>query len=106
MKESIFVKFNNFYQRINVVDINWIMSEGNYVTIYVGEKKYAIKWSLTQIKNELPADDFIQIHKRYIINIDKVERLNLANNQITIADTPLPIGRTFKSDLIERLNLL
>lgn len=106
MKKSIFVKFNNAYQRINIEDIDWLMSEGNYVTIFVGDKKYVIKWSLSQMKSELPENDFVQIHKRYIINMDKIERLNLANNQIMIVNTPLPIGRTFKNDLIERLNLL
>jgi len=82
-------------------DIVYIKSELNYIEIITTEKKYIERNSLKKIMACLP-NDFMQIHKSYIINIKYVLRYQFKEielfNQIQI-----PVGRVFRKELKDRL---
>lgn len=105
MGDSIFIKSNSLYHRIALEDIKYIQSDGNYATIFVAEKKFIIKKSLVNLLSEL-GDDFTQVHKRFIININKIDSLDVTNNQLFIENLPITIGRSFKGSLLEKLNFI
>ena len=105
MGESFFVKSSNLYHRIDVEDIEWIQSEGNYCTIQLPEKRYVVKMSLSSILEELAEYDFRQVHKRYIVNKLKIDKLDISNNQLFINSNAIPIGRTFKNEIVKNLNI-
>ena len=47
--------------------------------------------------------NFIQIHRSYIVNIDKI--VKISGNQLYINDQILPIGKTYKEHLINKIKL-
>ena len=51
---------------------------------------------------EMVSKDFIQVHRSYIINIDKLTRVY--GNQAFISNQPIPIGKTYKEKFLKRLN--
>jgi DNA-binding LytR/AlgR family response regulator len=61
---------------------------------------------MKKFEESLPTEDFIRIHKSYLININKVDAL--VTNGVIIGDTEVPISRTYKpivKDFIDnRLN--
>ena len=105
MGESIFVKSSNLYYRIDVENIEWIQSEGNYCTIQLADKRFVVKMSLSSLLAELSVHAFTQVHKRYIVNKDKIDKLDLSNNQLYINKATIPIGRTFKTEIIKELDI-
>jgi DNA-binding LytR/AlgR family response regulator len=50
----------------------------------------------------LPADEFLRIHKSYIVSIHKIESFDA--DCIQIAKHELPIGRLYKFDVARILN--
>lgn len=105
MGESLFVKSNNLYHKIDTADIEWIQSEGNYCNIQLADKRFVVKMSLSSVLEELVEHGFEQVHKRYIVNKEKIDKLDLSNNQLFISGNPFPIGRTFKTKITKNLNL-
>lgn len=105
-KESIFVKHNNNLRRIAFNEINFIQSEGNYSIIHTTERKYAVKISLRRIQLELPDSQFAQIHQRYVVPIQKISNIELSTAKVFLGEDILPLGRTYKSDLLDRFRYL
>jgi DNA-binding LytR/AlgR family response regulator len=50
---------------------------------------------------ELPKENFLRIHKSYIINLDKVDRFN--SKQVEIGGEKIPLSRNKKEEIISVL---
>lgn len=87
-------------------DILWICVEGNYCFIITKEKKYVFKKSLTQIKKELPADLFVQVHRNYLVPIKDISEVNLKDSYLNINGESIPISRRYKSNIFSELKEL
>lgn len=94
--DFLFVKDNNDYIKIKTQAIQYIKSDGDYTKIFTVDKAYFVGYSLRYWKEQLPSRYFCQIHKSYIVNIQFISKVS--GNQAFIADTALPIGRTFKDN--------
>lgn len=85
--------------------IIWIQAEGNYSFIHTTtNKKYARKKTLKSFAEELDSR-FIRVHKAYIVNKDFVKRIDLGNQSILVGETELPLGRHYRDELEELLDL-
>ena len=105
MSSSIFVKSNNIYHKIEIDSINLIQSDGNYIIIQTNDRAFTIKKPLVGVLAELKEFQFIQIHKRFVVNKAKITTLDTVNNELFIDKQAIPIGRTFKADLIKNLRI-
>ena len=79
----------------------------NYVSIvYENGKNYSLKSSLKQILEELPASQFIQVHRNHAINLHFLDFI-IENEQVLKMkdDSSIPIGKTYRSKLYKRLNI-
>ncbi|TDB58689.1 LytR/AlgR family response regulator transcription factor [Arundinibacter roseus] len=97
----IYDKFKNL-KALPFSEIHYIKAEGNYITVRTNEGSYTMKYSLKRALDVLD-ERFIQIHKGYLANLDYFNRLNLSLNQIIIHQHPLPVGRSFRKNVIERI---
>lgn len=81
---------------IDVDDILFIESAGNYIKIFVEHrsKSYFVYGSLISIKTELP-DHFIQVHRSFIVNRKQIVKKELG--KITLqANIEIPVGRKYQ----------
>jgi len=97
--DFIFIKDKYMKIKINVNDIYYIKSEGNYLEITLKEKRHVIRNKLLTFKQELPKDLFIQSHQRYLINKDKIDVLK--KDFVTTANVDIPISQKYKKELEE-----
>lgn len=96
-EHTIFIKDRNKKVKVNVNDIYYIKSEGNYIEITLKEKKHVVRNKLTVFKNVIPKSLFFQCHQRYIINITKVTVLG--TNFVTINNIDLPISQKYRKGM-------
>jgi len=99
-----FVKSDNTMYRIDFKDIHYIESDEDYVVIVTTEERYNLRQTLKYWNAKLPDEQFVRVHKSFIVNISKIE--HISGNRIIIKDTSLPIGRSYKQqflDIIEGL---
>jgi DNA-binding LytR/AlgR family response regulator len=103
----LFVDSGNQKTKLNFSDILYIEGARNYVTVFTHEKRYMLYRSLKSLIDILPSNDFIRIHKSYLISIDKITSLN--DNKIAIdvnsKEVRLPIGSTHKKEVFKKLNI-
>lgn len=96
--KSNFIRIKDGYDdvKINVANILFIKSDGNYIDIQLTEKKHTIRQSLEAFYKEIPADKFIRIHRSYIVNKDKISQKK--SNTIFVDIYEIPISRNYTLD--------
>lgn len=95
LENILFLKDGFVIIKIDMNDIYYIESDGNYVNIYEKDEKYTIRAKLVDLMSKLPEDIFFQIHRRYVVNFKNITSLN--PNDIDVLGHKLPISRTYKS---------
>ncbi|WP_452601145.1 LytR/AlgR family response regulator transcription factor [Pontimicrobium sp. MEBiC06410] len=103
-KEMIFLNVDKTLHKIVLQDILYLESDRNYITVVTKTQKLSYIDSLKNWKEKLPEHEFIQIHKSYIINSKCVDKI--AGNELYINTNRLPIGRTYKQELLQRLQIV
>jgi len=99
--KSIFVKSNKKIIKVNFKDISHVEAYGNYIKIHT-DKMILTPQTLSEFLNKLP-DTFIRIHKSFIINFDSLKLID--GNQIVLYDdTKLPIGKSYRNHILERIS--
>lgn len=101
---SIFIKVDYRWIRIDTTQINYIKSYSDYIQIYSSEKKSPIltNSNIASFKKLLPGN-FIQVHRSYIVNMDRVKQVE--RNKIMMSDGfEIPIGDSFKNEFMAYLN--
>jgi len=83
-------------------DILFIEALKDYIKIVMPNRTVVTKYVLTTLAELLPADEFLRIHKSFIIAINRIESFN--TDSIQIAKHELPIGRLYKYDVNRVLN--
>jgi len=85
--------------QVQIDDIKYIEGLGNYVNVYLTEKKIATYISLKDFIEKLPKENFTRIHKSYIISINHIK--SFENYQVKLDDKTIPIGKNYRKDFIE-----
>jgi DNA-binding LytR/AlgR family response regulator len=98
----IYVKENKKVIKIYLSEIKYIEGLSEYVQIYTDKRKVIVKTSLTLMEEKLPTEQFLRIHKSYIISVSKIEAFTA--NTIEIQNKELPIGRSYKNVVLNLLN--
>jgi DNA-binding LytR/AlgR family response regulator len=98
---SISVKVDGYFMDIELDQLLYAQSFGNYVKLYTIKKTYLASITTTELEKLLPVNNFIRIHKSYIVAIDKIEDSD--RDFVLIKKEKLPIGITYKRELTDRL---
>ena len=83
-------------------DILYVEGLKDYIRIVTDNKTIVTKYVLSTLEEMLPANEFLRIHKSYIVAINKIDSYNA--DTIHIAKHELPIGRLYKFDVNRVLN--
>ncbi len=102
--EHIYLKVDSLLVKFALKDILWVEAFGDYVKVKTPEKVHMVYATLKSMAEALPHEDFVRIHRSYIVRADRIENIDNTNLQIT--DKILPIGNSHKKGLMERIKVL
>lgn len=105
-EDYFFVRKKNSLSKINTKDITHISSAGNYCDIFYKDTKNTLKISLVRLMNQINDDHLIQIHKSYVIRLNKIDEIVLSKNEVKIGEYSVPIGRRYKKEFLERMKIM
>ena len=100
-REFIFLKADKKHYKVNLNDILYFESLGDYVIVFTVNKKIVTKERIGKLLDILPKEQFIQIHRGYVVSIPKIE--SVGPGFVEINKKKLPIGRNFKSEVTRLL---
>ena len=100
IRQFIFIRADYSLIKINISDILFIQGLDDYIKIYLQDKPIVVaRMTLKSIQEKLTANDFIRVHRSYIVPLSKVEKIK--NKNIIIGSEEIPIGASFE-DIINR----
>jgi len=97
----IFLNINKKVHRIPVKEIIYAESIKDYITIHTLTGDIVAKHTLSAFELLLPEDEFVRIHRSYIVSVDKVKGFN--SQSIDIGKHELPIGPNYQTGVFEKL---
>jgi len=98
----IFVKADYQMLKINISSILFIEGWDDYIKIYVNEKPILTLMSLKSIMEQLPHQNFVRVHRSYIVPIKKID--SVRNKVIKIGAKEIPVGTTYVETLNQLMN--
>ena len=100
--EIIFIKSGYEHIKIDISDIIFIHSDADYTEVHTGLNKHLSQEPLRFWEGFLDTKRFIRIHKSYIINTLKIEKI-IGNRVHLDKKKALPIGRAYKENFMNHV---
>ena len=87
--------------KINYNDIIYIEGLDDYVKInLIDGSKITARTSMKSILEKLPEDQFMRVHRSFIVSIKKIK--SIQNKVLYLEDIDIPIGDTYKQSVSEK----
>lgn len=93
-RDYLFLKADKKHYKINLTDILYFESLGDYVIAYTSTQKIVTKERISHLSKSLDPTRFIQIHRSFIVSIEKID--TVGPGFIEIQAKKLPVGRNYK----------
>ena len=100
----LFVNTGNQKQRIVVDELQYLVSEGNYVRYVTASDSYLVRGSIKETLKLLDASAFVQVHRSYVVALKWVDKIE--ESGLSIARTQIPLGAKYKASFLSRINHL
>lgn len=97
----IYVKSGTKMYKVRTEDILYLEKDGNYITFHTKDRKVLSRQNMKQVLSILPEPLFVRVHKSYIVALHHIDILE--HHQLTVAGVHIPIAKTYRVALKERL---
>ncbi len=91
------------------LDISHAVVEGQLVAVWVGQEKLLTEMSLLELEDRLPAAPFERVHRRALVNLGRVVRLQPLSTggytAVTVEGHEVPVSRQSARRLRKRLGI-
>lgn len=103
--ERVVIKTGSKIAVIPVDKIQWIEAQDDYVMVYTDDGKYLKQKTMKFFEDKLSPNDFIRIHRSYIVNITKIKQIELFEKEsyrvLLHSGQTLPVSKTGYAKLKE-----
>jgi two-component system LytT family response regulator len=102
--ERVAVKSDGTTRILQIADVDWFETDGNYVRVHVGKSTYLIRSTANRLQEELDPARFARIHRRFLVNVDRVVGLEPwfgGDAVVLLRDgTKLRLSRNFREEFL------
>ena len=99
--DFMFVRADRKMLKINFNDILYIESLGDYVKIFMPDQTIITRETMKFTESKLPSVNFIRIHRSFIVSLSEIT--SYTNEFIEIGKKALPISRSYKESVLQKL---
>jgi len=101
--KGLFLKTEYRLEKVNFNDILYIECRGDYLYVVMNHGKILTLMRLKNILDQLPPDQFLRVHKSYVVSLDKIEAIEYG--RLRIRDAVIPVGDTYREEVWKRLSI-
>lgn len=101
---NLFIKTDSLLVSLDIGSINYLEAYGDYVKIHTDDKTHVVYSKFKSVEDKLSPNEFIRIHRSYIVRLDKIKNIDQGNLQL--GDKILPVSSSYRSGLLERIKTL
>jgi DNA-binding LytR/AlgR family response regulator len=99
--DYFYVKCDGKIERVMYNELLYVEAMANYVTLYTVNDKLVVYLTIKGILEKLPPGNFMQVHKSYVVNTDKIKTIE--GNMLHLGDTKITIGSSYVDDVMKRV---
>ncbi|MEM6967467.1 MAG: LytTR family DNA-binding domain-containing protein, partial [Bacteroidota bacterium] len=103
-QDFILVKSEYKVYKLQFEDIFYVEGMREYVAFHLSDRKILSLMSLKKLEDLLPSEQFLRVHKSFIINQSKIT--SMQNQRIFIDEKIIPIGIRYRKKVQERIFLM
>jgi DNA-binding LytR/AlgR family response regulator len=101
---AVFIKDGHGQQRVELNDILYAESNGNYIQFVLSNKKILSRLTMAEAEALLPPAGFMRIHRSYIISKKQVRKIE--RNSVWIEEMELPVGASYANDVANMITAI
>jgi len=98
----IFVKTENRLQKVAFSEILFIEGQGDYLKIVTPTARIMTLQNFKKFEETLPKENFIRVHKSYLVSLNKIE--SITRNRIKIGSALIPVSDSYKDAFYEAIS--
>lgn len=102
-RDRIVIKSGGQITMVPVLEIDWVESAGNYVTLRCGKQRHLVRETMANIESRLKPAGFARIHRTVIVNTERIASLKPhfhGDHVVHLKDgTRLTMSRRYRSSL-------
>ncbi|MFN8285760.1 MAG: LytTR family DNA-binding domain-containing protein [Chitinophagales bacterium] len=96
----LFIRADYSLIKVNIAEILYIEGLDDYLKIHLpGKKPVVARMTMKAIVEKLPANEFVRVHRSFIVPISKIE--SIRNKVIQIPGVEIPIGTSYEEDFFK-----
>jgi DNA-binding LytR/AlgR family response regulator len=104
--DILFVKANTRLVKVMLKDIYFIEALKDYVTINTQYARYTVHSTMKDIEKKLGTVNFARVHRSFIARLDKIASIDSQNLILENDKKTIPVGGSYRDELMTKLNLL
>ncbi|OCX53860.1 DNA-binding response regulator [Mucilaginibacter sp. PPCGB 2223] len=99
--EYFYVKCNGRIERIMYNELLYVEALANYITLYTNNNKLVVYLTIKGILEKLPPEKFVQVHKSYIVNIDRINTIE--GNVLHLGYSKITVSPNYTDEVMKRI---
>ena len=101
--KSIFIKVSRSMHRFTYSEINYVEASGIYSKVFHNQRVTLVNETISSLEARLPSQQFMRVHKSYIVNLDSISSYGHTN--LVIHGSRVPMGASYRSKFESFLNV-
>jgi len=101
LDKYMYIRTNKKMVKVKYADFLFIEGMGNYIKVHLSNRTLITYEKMSAILEALPENEFVRIHKSYIVNVSRIE--TFTREYVEIGKRHLRIGGTFRNNFLNRL---
>ncbi len=103
----LLLKKNETVHKVAINDIIFIESDGNYcISHTTSGEKFTNRIKLSEFEERLKGHTFKKSHRSYLVNVERIDAINLFESVIHIGEHQIPLSRNAKADFVDSEKVL
>jgi DNA-binding LytR/AlgR family response regulator len=105
-KDILFVKSNSRLVKVYLKDIYYVEALKDYVIINTEFARYTVHSTMKDLDKKLGNTEFARVHRSFIARLDKIQSIDNQNVVLENEKKVIPVGGSYREELMQKLNLL
>jgi DNA-binding LytR/AlgR family response regulator len=104
LKESIFLRKKERFERVDFKNILWAEAESNYTTIVTTTGQFVLSVTLHEVEKQLTAPYFMRIHRSYLVNLQCID--SIEGNMLVINNRSFQVSKSKRDEVFQRFKMV
>lgn len=101
---TVFVRDGRQWSRLPVGDVLFLEADDNCTAVHIVSRTFMVPRMLKDVLDTMNDERIQRIHRCHAVNLDRVQAIS--DNGLHLRDRWLPIGRSYRQTVLQRLRLI